>query len=147
MTLVRSKKYRDGARGQGCTLRIPTICTGDVETTVFAHIRDSHTGRSIKASDLSGCDACWACHEIFDSRSKTPAGTNLGYEDWFFYALRGLQETLERRVEQGLLRLDIDVPKPFKDRTAKPRKPVEQRQAIPSRPSPMPSRPFQKRAK
>lgn len=140
MSLVRSKKYRDGARGQGCTLRIAGVCTGNTETTVFAHIRDSHTGRSIKASDLSGCDACWACHEILDGRNGT-----LDEVDWLFYALRGLQETLERRVEQGLLSLDIDVPKPFKDRPAKPRKLVEQRQAIPTRQSPMPSRPFQKR--
>lgn len=99
MKRIDAKSYRDGARGRPCTLRIPECCTGGGEDTVFAHIRDSHTGRSIKASDISGADACRPCHSKFDGQSGAP----LSAEDWLFYALRGLQETLESRVGEGLL--------------------------------------------
>ncbi len=96
---IRSRPYLDGAKGQSCKLRIPGVCTGNTETTVAAHIRDGHSGRSIKASDLSVVDACAGCHARFDGQADWPLST----EDWLFYALRGLQETLESRVEQGLL--------------------------------------------
>lgn len=126
MTRIVSSKYRNGARGQQCTLRIPGCCTGDTETTVFAHIRDRHTGRSIKASDISGADACFACHARFDGQDGHP----LSREEWLFYALRGLQETLERRKEQGILFVPEDAPK---QRKTRPRLPPDQRKKIHSR--------------
>lgn len=104
---LSSKAYRDASRGQPCTLRIAGVCTGGGEDTVFAHIRDRHTGRSIKASDISGCDACAACHARFDGRSGV-----LSYEDWLFYALRALQRTLEARIAAGVLGWPADPPKP-----------------------------------
>lgn len=139
MSAVRSRKYLDGARGSPCTLRIPDVCTGNVEQTVAAHIRDRHTGRSVKASDLSTCDACAACHDRFDGRSGV-----LSREDWLVYALRGLQETLERRHAQGLLVVSIDVHRPA---AAKPRKPAGERKRIPHGTPPIPSRPLRSRAK
>lgn len=99
MNAVRSKKYLDGARGQPCSLRIVGCCTGGGDDTVFAHIRDRHTGRSIKASDLSGADSCAACHRRFDGQDGKP----LSEVDWLFYALRGIQETTENRFERGIL--------------------------------------------
>ena len=126
MTRISSKKYLAGSRGATCKLRIPGVCTGDVETVVPAHIRDGHTGRGQKASDISVCDACAACHSKFDGQ----AGDPLPREDWLFYALRGLQETLEARIAAGLLFLSQDVVKPFGERPAKPRKPPEQRATI-----------------
>lgn len=104
MNRIESKAYRGGARGQPCTLRISGAgCDGGGETTVFAHIRDSHTGRGIKASDISGADACFFCHAVFDGIAYREHEGRLTKEEWSFYALRGLQETMERRVEQGLL--------------------------------------------
>lgn len=99
MNRISSPKYVAASRGQPCSLRITGVCTGGGEDTVFAHIRDQHTGRSIKASDTSGADACFACHAKFDGQSGTP----LSKEDWLFYALRGIQETIENRVDRGIL--------------------------------------------
>ena len=138
---IRSRKYLSGSRGAPCTLRIVGVCTGDRETTVPAHIRDRHTGRGIKASDLSVADACFACHAVFDGQSGEP----LSPEDWLFYALRGLQETLERRREIGLLFVSEDAAKPFADRPVKPRKPKEQRAKIPARKTDWPKRPMRGR--
>lgn len=133
MTRISSSKYLAGSRGATCKLQIPGVCTGDVETTVPAHIRDRHTGRGRKASDLSVADACFACHEVFDLRAKLTNGTFLTGEDWLHYALRGLQDTLESRVEAGLLFVSQDVIKTFDERPVKPRKPASQRTKIFSR--------------
>jgi hypothetical protein len=112
VTRISSRSYLDGARGQPCTLRIAGVCTGGGDDTVPAHVRDRHTGRSIKASDCSVADACAACHAKFDGQSGEP----LSKEDWLIYALRGIQETLENRIGRGIVTLALD-----KRRTEKPR--------------------------
>jgi hypothetical protein len=146
MTRISSQKYLAGSRGATCKLQIPDVCTGDVETTVPAHIRDRHTGRGVKASDMSVADACFACHEVFDHRAKLPNGTFLTGADWLFYALRGLQDTLESRHEAGLLFVSQDAVKSFNDRPTKPRMAKASR-PIPQRENPWPeeSRPLQSR--
>ena len=134
---IRSAKYLRASKGEPCRLRIPDVCTGDTETVVPCHIRDRHTGRGVKASDISVVDGCLACHDLFDGRSGT-----LSKEDWLFYALRGLQETLESRVRRGVVVVPQDIERPSADRPVKPRKPAAERQPIPSRKEPWPSRKF-----
>lgn len=150
MNRIASRRYVDGARGQPCKLRIEGVCTGGGEDTVFAHIRDRHTGRSIKASDTSGADACFACHEVFDFRAKLPHGRLMSPVEWLQYALRGLQETLEDRIARGLLALSLDVHREPKPRSRKPpsqRKPVPAGKPMESRSNwPEQSRPMQSRS-
>lgn len=107
MKRIASRAYIDGAKGETCKLRIAGVCRGGRETTVFAHIRDGHAGRSIKASDVSGADACFWCHAKFDGQ----AGEPLPRELWLLYALRGMQETLENRIARGIVKLKLDEPK------------------------------------
>lgn len=123
---IRSREYLDGAKGSPCRVNIPHVCTGDISTVVSAHIRDEHTGKAGKASDTSSVPACQACHDALDGRSIT-----LSREDWLFYALRGIQRTIEDRVRDGTLGLKLDPePAPMLDRPIKPRKPPSQRQKI-----------------
>jgi hypothetical protein len=131
MSALRSTKYLAGSRGAQCALQIEGVCAGGTDATIPAHIRDRHTGRSQKASDLSVADSCFPCHEVFDRRAKLPSGEYITDADWTFYALRGLQETLERRRELGLLFVPEDAAKPFAERPAKPRKPKAERHAVP----------------
>jgi hypothetical protein len=135
---IRSKKYRDGAKGAPCTLRIVGVCCGDSETTVFAHIRDRHTGKAQKASDLSGADACWRCHDVLDRRAKMPDGKYISDEDWHRYALRGIQETQERRHALGTLIVPLDPQALSTERKVKPRKPKAERAKIAQRANPWP---------
>jgi len=65
-------------------------------------------------------------------------------EEWLTYALRGLQETLEQRIEAGLLIFPHDAPKPPKAIT---RKPAGQRAKIASGPTNWPKRAFPQRLK
>lgn len=127
MTRISSKKYLAGSRGQPCTFRIPGYCNNDWTTVVPCHIRDGHTGGAQKASDLSVANGCSGCHFAFDQNL-------ISHEDWLFYALRGLQETLEQRFAAGLLIVPVDVETPASERPIKQRKPKDQRKKIPSRP-------------
>lgn len=130
MTALRSQKYLAGSRGAPCAFQIPGVCIN--RDSVPCHARDRHTGRSVKASDLSVIDGCPACHDVFDRRAKMPNGELISDTDWLFYALRGLQNTLERRVELGLLTVagfdPLAAPKP---RRIKPRKPKAERRGVP----------------
>lgn len=81
----------------------------------------------MKASDLSVVDGCSGCHFCMDQNMLTK-------EEWLFYALRGLQETLEQRFEAGLLIVPVDAETPPMERVVKPRKPRDQRKKIASRP-------------
>lgn len=127
---VRSKAYLKAAKGQRCVLGIPRVCTGNPEETVAAHIRDEHTGRGVKASDISTLDACRACHSKLDGQNGEP----LSKEDWLFYALRGLQRTLENRIHRGIISIPLDEPKPVTAKPAPKRKPKGERKAIPPGP-------------
>ena len=93
--------YRNAARGQPCTLRIPGICSGNPEQTVGAHLRMfGAAGVGQKPDDLHMVDACAACHSALDDRSRW-ADLALGYDD----ILRALIETQRRRRAAGLIRL------------------------------------------
>lgn len=120
--MIHSKKYTDAARGQPCTMQIPGVCNGDWSTVVFAHIRDVFKGMGNKASDISGCDACSDCHAKFDGQSGDP----LTKEEWLFYALRGIQRTLENRFAQGVLFVPTNAKKRAKMK-AKPKQKIKSR--------------------
>lgn len=138
---IRSKAYLRAARGQQCAFQIPGVCCGDADTTVGGHIRDEHTGRGVKASDISSADICQACHRVFDGHGSMV----LTKEEWLFYALRGIQRTLENRIHRGIISIPLDEPKPVAERPVPKRKPPEQRQKIASGPPNWPKRKMQSR--
>jgi len=92
----------------------------------------------MKASDLSVVDGCRGCHFCMDQNM-------LSKEEWLFYALRGLQETLEARFALGLLIVPVDAETLSSERPVKPRKPKSERKAINSKPFPKQSRGWRKR--
>lgn len=73
---VRSRKIRDAANGQDCTLRLPFVCNGNPQTTVLCHsnsMRDGK-GKSIKASDDRACFGCSSCHAVLDGQAPLRGG-------------------------------------------------------------------------
>jgi hypothetical protein len=135
MTALRSPLYLAGSRGAPCTLRIPGVCRDDRETTVPAHVRDKHKGGGNRASDLSVVDACDACHMVFDRQRRLPSGLLLSDDEWFRYALRGLQETLERRKDMKLLTVVGDAElQPRREPKPTVRKPRGERREVPKGP-------------
>lgn len=67
-SLWRSKKWRDGAKGQPCTLNLP-CCNHDPATTVLAHRNGA--GMALKAPDHDAIDACSKCHAALDGACHT----------------------------------------------------------------------------
>lgn len=88
---MKSKKIRDSARGEDCSLRVSPNCQ-DGETVIFAHLNSNYRGIGIKSPDLFGVYCCYQCHLMLD-RSE------VDYQD----QLRSLQETQMKLYEKGLL--------------------------------------------
>lgn len=70
---VRSKKIRDAARDQDCTLRLPG-CRQDTSTTVLCHSNRGADGKGMaqKADDDKGAFGCAQCHDLLDGRARLP---------------------------------------------------------------------------
>lgn len=98
---IRSKKIRKSAKGEGCTLRIPGVCNGNNETTVFAHL-PGNKGTGTKNHDLFGVYCCSDCHDWIDGRSSKAADPcNLEEE-----MLRALEETQLRLYQKDLIKIN-----------------------------------------
>lgn len=70
------QSIRDSARGEQCQVRLPGICTGDPETTIWSHARwlDAGRGKGTKAVDAAGAYACTACDAAYDGQRRPPPG-------------------------------------------------------------------------
>jgi len=99
-TLARSKKLRNAARGQHCTVGIVGDCNRDPATTVMSHLPDSSHGLGLKADDIIACWACSACHDQIDGRAP-PVLEFADRREW--YLRMALQRTLKALVEQGVI--------------------------------------------
>jgi hypothetical protein len=99
--VIRSKKLRDSARGQECTLQIAGICCGDTETTVLAHLPDESHGMGLKADDISSCYACRTCHDAIDMRSGWARMNDDSTREW--YMRRAMVRTWRRMIDSGLV--------------------------------------------
>ena len=88
----KSKKYRDAAKDQPCTMRLPG-CNNNPETTVLAHRNGA--GMGMKADDYDAVDACYNCHTNIDARKIV-----VGELAWN----RARLETIVNRIERGILK-------------------------------------------
>jgi hypothetical protein len=93
--MIRSKKMREGARGQTCTMQLVGICNNDPSTTVFAHSDHWMHGKALgsKAHDIFGADMCYACHTEYHKDELK----------YFHDFVRAMARTQLRRIEQGII--------------------------------------------
>ena len=92
-----SRKWREAARGQDCTMNLPG-CNGNPETTVLAHRNGA--GMGTKASDHDAADMCSSCHSSFDG------ATDIDF-DSYEMAERfeiGRLKTIINRLERGIVK-------------------------------------------
>lgn len=92
----KSKKYRDAAKGQPCTLRL-SCCNHNTETTVLAHANGA--GMGMKADDYNACDACSECHAALDGER----GSFLKRAAIETY-MDAMVKTMVNRIERGILK-------------------------------------------
>lgn len=88
---MKSKKIRESARGEQCSLRVSPQCQ-DGETVVFCHLNSNFRGVGLKSPDLFGVYGCYWCHQLLDA-NKVEASDQL----------RALQETMMKVFNKGLI--------------------------------------------
>ena len=128
--MIRSSKVLRSAKGQACTARFPRICNNDPATTVWAHLNGHAFGKgaAVKAHDVIGFHACYACHTYYD----TGHGTRpiLTEAELLRYVLEAVTATYVRLIRMGIVVVPIDVETPHHDKPVKPRKPRSARKAV-----------------
>ena len=91
--MIKSKKIRDSARNESCSLRVHPQCQDD-ETVVFCHLQSNYRGMGFKSPDLFGVYGCAWCHSWLDS----------GKVD-MHDQMRALQETQMKLYEKELIQV------------------------------------------
>lgn len=89
---------RKFAANQLCRVRLPTICNGNRETVVLAHIKHGWCG-SLKPPDILGVHACSSCHDEIDRRTR-----RLPVEQVDLATFRALCEQLAWYAKEGIVK-------------------------------------------
>lgn len=97
---MKSKKLRNSARGENCTLRLGN-CSSN-ETVVLCHI-GKRSGMGMKCGDHFAVYACHNCHGIIDNRVKHC----FSYDELNSEKLRALEETQEKMIQKGLVLIEL----------------------------------------
>ena len=89
-------RITESARDRECTIRLPSTCNGNPETSCFCHFRLSGiSGMSYKTGAPIGAYGCSACHAVVDT-SKDP-------EVQLAFA-HGCMRTLDIMWREGIIR-------------------------------------------
>lgn len=128
--MIRSQAVIGSARGASCSIRLPGICNGNAETTVWCHLNGHAFGKGagIKAHDILGFQGCSSCHAYYD----VGHGTHplMSEADLLWAVLGAVTETWVRLIAAGIVTVPQDRQKPSRERPVKPRKPPAERQKI-----------------
>jgi hypothetical protein len=146
MTMIRSQAVLDSSRGQPCSANFPGICCADPATTVWAHLNGHRFGKGagIKAHDILGFHACYACHAYYDVGHGTkPLMTDA---DLAWAVLGAVTTTWVRLIKADIVKVPQTKTQPSHEREVKPRKPKAERAKVPSNPDrKIPSRPMRRK--
>lgn len=95
---IVNRKILDAARGEHCTLQIATVCNGNPETTVAAHMQFEGGVMGGKESDTNVAFSCSSCHLCLDQYQLPP-------DERWYYMGRGLVRTWRRLIEKGVIKI------------------------------------------
>lgn len=98
-------KIRQSARGEECQIRIPGVCNGNPETTVWAHANGSAAGKGIgmKSPDILGAYACSNCHDAYDRRQYARIGCLFSREQVELMFWQGHARSVRILMDKGIL--------------------------------------------
>lgn len=90
----KSQAIRDSAKGEECTVRIPGVCRGGTEHTIWSHapLGAAGKGLGLKALDLAGAYCCTACDACVDQAAGRgfDVSREMVLNDWFMGHMRSL---------------------------------------------------------
>ena len=98
----KRQDIRDSARGEECLVRIPGVCRGGTEHTIWSHapLGAAGKGRGIKSLDIAGAYCCTACDAALDQAQRPATMTREQVLlDWF----HGHMRSLVRLAQKGLI--------------------------------------------
>jgi len=93
---VRSKRLRDSACGQQCTVNVAGVCNYNNETTVLAHYNFDGGTMGGKSDDTSAGFCCSECHAHLDQNK-------LSIDSALFYKARSMVRTMRIWIDGGLV--------------------------------------------
>ena len=86
------------AKGQPCLIRVPTVCSGNPETTVGCHVRlIGVSGLGLKSPDLFIAFGCFDCHAVVDGQRKS----SFSFEQRRLMLLEGMLRTQAWFIRHG----------------------------------------------
>ncbi len=95
---IKSKKLRNSARGQNCTMNVANVCSYNSETVVLAHVNVDGGSIGGKSDDRSACFACYECHTWLDQLKGST-------EDVLFYTRRAMVRTMIIWIDMGVVKI------------------------------------------
>lgn len=98
----QERKIRESARDEECTLRLPLVCNGRTDTTVYCHSNRLEHGKGMGLKAEVGCYGCVNCHDVLDGRRPRPA--HISHEDLIDTFDRACAETQAKLVSKGILK-------------------------------------------
>lgn len=98
---IKSKKLRDSAKGENCTLNIAFVCNYDPSTVVLCHFPSEIAG--YKSTDLSAGYGCSSCHSVLDGATKIDPPLSDANKQ--YYMRRSQTRTLHRLIENGVVKI------------------------------------------
>jgi hypothetical protein len=89
------------AKGENCTIRLPSVCNHNPETVVLAHLNGVRFGHGVghKVNDQFAAYSCSCCHDAVDGRVKT----SYSKTELKLAHLEGVIETQIKLKEKGLM--------------------------------------------
>ncbi len=95
---MKQTKITKSAKGEDCSVRLPTICSFDNDKTILAHIGTSFSAPN-RAHDFHACYCCSDCHDVVDNRVKS----DFSSEDLLTAVTDAMMETQNKLIAKGLV--------------------------------------------
>ena len=96
------RKIMQSAKMQNCTVRLPDVCNGDPQTTVFAHVNGVRFGNGMGIKSKQGAYCCSACHDAIDKGIRP---SWMSKQDVLLAHYEGVIETNTLLIERGLIKI------------------------------------------
>lgn len=95
---MKQTKITKSAKGEDCSVRLPTVCSFDNDKTILAHLGTSFSAPN-RANDFFAAYCCADCHDVIDNRVKSKFTS----EEILIATSDAMMETQLKLIAKGLV--------------------------------------------